>query len=165
MISAEAPMLFARASEIFIADLTARAFMSANNSKRRTIQRIDIAAAIGTSELFDFLVDIIPREEMDLIPKRSRGGSSNKQPKSSSRSGSVSRASSVQNHHEESQARQNSSHLPVDHKGKGKATEQDYTFHNGGYDSSREDGSSYQQTNDQSHHQDQYYPALHIPSS
>lgn len=63
MISAEAPILFSRACEIFIADLTCRAFMVAEENKRRTIQRSDIASAISRSELFDFLIDIVPRTE------------------------------------------------------------------------------------------------------
>ncbi|EPQ25678.1 uncharacterized protein PFL1_06750 [Pseudozyma flocculosa PF-1] len=63
MISAEAPILFARACEIFISDLTCRAFLIAEEHKRRTIQRSDIAGAIGRSDLFDFLIDIVPRHE------------------------------------------------------------------------------------------------------
>ncbi|CDS00860.1 related to CCAAT-binding transcription factor subunit aab-1 [Sporisorium scitamineum] len=63
MISAEAPILFARACEIFISDLTCRAFLIAEEHKRRTIQRSDIAGAIGRSDLFDFLIDIMPRHE------------------------------------------------------------------------------------------------------
>lgn len=64
MISAEAPILFSRACEIFISDLTCRAFMVAEENKRRTIQRSDIANAIARSDLFDFLIDIVPRTDM-----------------------------------------------------------------------------------------------------
>lgn len=72
MISAEAPILFSRACEsmcfvltpVFIADLTCRAFMIAEENKRRTIQRSDIANAIARSDLFDFLIDIVPRSDM-----------------------------------------------------------------------------------------------------
>lgn len=64
MISAEAPILFSRACEIFISDLTCRAFMVAEENKRRTIQRSDIANAIARSDLFDFLIDIVPRSDM-----------------------------------------------------------------------------------------------------
>ncbi|WFD05137.1 CCAAT- binding transcription factor component [Malassezia vespertilionis] len=64
MISAEAPILFSRACEIFISDLTCRAFMVAEENKRRTIQRSDIASAIARSDLFDFLIDIVPRSDM-----------------------------------------------------------------------------------------------------
>ncbi|PWN36971.1 histone-fold-containing protein [Meira miltonrushii] len=63
MISAEAPILFARACEIFIADLTCRSYMHATANKRRTVQRSDVVAAVAGSNLFDFLVDIVPRSE------------------------------------------------------------------------------------------------------
>ena len=61
MISAEAPILFARACEIFIADLTCRSYMHATSHRRRTVQRSDVVAAVAGSNVFDFLVDIIPR--------------------------------------------------------------------------------------------------------
>lgn len=48
---------------VFISDLTCRAFLIAEEHKRRTIQRSDIAGAIGRSDLFDFLIDIVPRHE------------------------------------------------------------------------------------------------------
>lgn len=65
MISAEAPVLFAKACEIFILDLSLRAWAhvehtSGSGPKRRTLQRNDIAQAIQNSELFDFLYQIIP---------------------------------------------------------------------------------------------------------
>jgi hypothetical protein len=65
MISAEAPILFAKACELFIMDITFRALLHTNLSKRKTLQRSDIAATIGNNEMFDFLIDIIPREETD----------------------------------------------------------------------------------------------------
>lgn len=82
MISAEAPILFARACEsetshacsrlaplsfnccsltVFIADLTCRSYLHASANRRRTIQRSDVVAAVGLSNIFDFLVDIVPR--------------------------------------------------------------------------------------------------------
>lgn len=63
MISAEAPILFAKAAEIFITELTMRAWIHAEENKRRTLQRSDIANAISRSDMFDFLIDIVPREE------------------------------------------------------------------------------------------------------
>lgn len=63
MISAEAPVLFAKASEMFILELTLRAWAHSEENKRRTLQRNDIAAAITRTDIFDFLVDIVPREE------------------------------------------------------------------------------------------------------
>lgn len=64
MISAEAPVLFAKACELFILELTLRSWMHTEENKRRTLQRNDIAGAISRGDIFDFLVDIVPREEM-----------------------------------------------------------------------------------------------------
>lgn len=63
MISAEAPILFAKGCDIFITELTMRAWIHAEESKRRTLQRSDIANALQKSDMFDFLIDIVPREE------------------------------------------------------------------------------------------------------
>lgn len=73
MISAEAPVLFAKACELFILDLSLRAWahvehsssqsQSAHGTKRRTLQRNDIAHAIQNSELFDFLYQIVPIQD------------------------------------------------------------------------------------------------------
>lgn len=64
MISAEAPVLFAKACEMFILELTLRSWMHAEENKRRTLQRNDVAAAITKTDIFDFLVDIVPREDL-----------------------------------------------------------------------------------------------------
>ncbi|XP_041973080.1 nuclear transcription factor Y subunit C-6 [Aricia agestis] len=64
MISAEAPVLFAKAAEIFIHELTLRAWAHTEDNKRRTLQRNDIAMAISKSDQFDFLIDIVPRHEV-----------------------------------------------------------------------------------------------------
>ncbi|CAO3622844.1 unnamed protein product [Mucor hiemalis] len=63
MISAEAPILFAKGCEIFITELTKRAWVHAEENKRRTLQRSDIATAISKTDMCDFLIDIVPREE------------------------------------------------------------------------------------------------------
>ncbi|CAH1286839.1 unnamed protein product [Chrysodeixis includens] len=64
MISAEAPVLFAKAAEIFIHELTLRAWSHTEDNKRRTLQRNDIAMAITKCDQFDFLIDIVPRHEV-----------------------------------------------------------------------------------------------------
>lgn len=64
MISAEAPVIFARACEMFILELTLRAWNHTEENKRRTLQKNDIAAAITRTDIFDFLVDIVPREDL-----------------------------------------------------------------------------------------------------
>jgi len=63
MISAEAPVLFAKACELFIVELTHRAWIHTEEGKRRTLQKNDIAQCIANTDIFDFLIDIIPREE------------------------------------------------------------------------------------------------------
>ncbi|KAJ5972666.1 CCAAT-binding factor complex subunit HapE [Penicillium vulpinum] len=70
MISAEAPILFAKGCDIFITELTMRAWIHAEDNKRRTLQRSDIAAALSKSDMFDFLIDIVPREEATSHAKR-----------------------------------------------------------------------------------------------
>ncbi|KAH0830108.1 histone-fold-containing protein [Lanmaoa asiatica] len=47
----------------FISEITARAFIIADSNKRRTLSRADIAKALAKSDQFDFLIDIVPREE------------------------------------------------------------------------------------------------------
>lgn len=70
MISAEAPILFAKGCDIFITELTMRAWIHAEENKRRTLQRSDIASALAKSDMFDFLIDIVPREEASAQAKR-----------------------------------------------------------------------------------------------
>lgn len=72
MISAEAPVLFSKACEMFILELTLRAWFQSEENKRRTLQRSDIAAAITSTDVFDFLVDIVPREETREVPDQAR---------------------------------------------------------------------------------------------
>ncbi len=65
MISAEAPVLFAKAAELFIRELTLRAWIHTERNRRRTLQRNDISMAVsyGDTDQFDFLIDIVPRDE------------------------------------------------------------------------------------------------------
>lgn len=48
---------------MFISELTCRAWLVAETSKRRTLQKADVANAIAHSDMFDFLIDIIPRDD------------------------------------------------------------------------------------------------------
>lgn len=66
MISAEAPVVFAKACEIFILELTLRAWMHTDECKRRTLQRNDVAVAISRADMYDFLIDIVPRDEAKI---------------------------------------------------------------------------------------------------
>ncbi|KAK3692691.1 histone-fold-containing protein [Podospora appendiculata] len=80
MISAEAPILFAKGCDIFITELTMRAWIHAEENKRRTLQRSDIASALAKSDMFDFLIDIVPREEAASHAKRATGQATSAQP-------------------------------------------------------------------------------------
>ena len=64
MISSEAPILFALACRLFITGLTHKAAFHARKQQRKTLQRNDVAKVISENEKFDFLLDVIPREEM-----------------------------------------------------------------------------------------------------
>lgn len=58
MVSADAPVLFTKACEIFILELTLRAWFHTEDSERRTLQRCDIARVVKLDGLLDFLVDL-----------------------------------------------------------------------------------------------------------
>lgn len=80
MISAEAPVLFAKACEMFILELTHRAWAQTEEAKRRTLQRSDISAAIQKTDIFDFLIDIVPRDDPKKEDVRPVGGVDAQQP-------------------------------------------------------------------------------------
>ncbi|KAA8530602.1 hypothetical protein F0562_005311 [Nyssa sinensis] len=63
MISADTPILFSKACELFILELTLRAWLHTEESRRRTLQRCDIARAIRHDDLLDFLVDFVQLDE------------------------------------------------------------------------------------------------------
>jgi hypothetical protein len=48
---------------VFISELTCRAWLIAESNKRRTLQKADVANAIAHSDMFDFLIDIVPRDD------------------------------------------------------------------------------------------------------
>jgi hypothetical protein len=57
------PSLHAADTIVFISELTCRAWLIAESNKRRTLQKSDVAAAIALSDMFDFLIDILPRDD------------------------------------------------------------------------------------------------------
>ncbi|MBY0378961.1 MAG: NFYB/HAP3 family transcription factor subunit, partial [Burkholderiales bacterium] len=73
MISTEAPLLFAKACELFIVELTLRAWANTEESKRKTLQRNDIAMAISKTDVYDFLIDIVPPEDLKVSKKADDG--------------------------------------------------------------------------------------------
>jgi nuclear transcription factor Y gamma len=74
MISQEAPVLFAKACEIFVKELTLRAWLHTEENKRKTLQRNDIAAAVSKTDPFDFLIDIVPRDDIKASAKKADDG-------------------------------------------------------------------------------------------
>ncbi|KAG9119575.1 hypothetical protein FRC07_005343 [Ceratobasidium sp. 392] len=57
---------------VFISEVTARAYLVAEQHKRRTLAKADVARALSKSDQFDFLIDIVPREEG--TKRSARGG-------------------------------------------------------------------------------------------
>ena len=62
MIGAEVPALFAQACEVFFVELTMRAWKATEDNNRKTLQRSDVSAAVSRTDVFDFLIDIVPKE-------------------------------------------------------------------------------------------------------
>ncbi|XP_047063450.1 nuclear transcription factor Y subunit C-3-like [Lolium rigidum] len=63
MISGEAPVVFSRACELFVAELTRAAWAATLDGKRRTVHREDVAQAVRDTDLFDFLVDVVKDDD------------------------------------------------------------------------------------------------------
>ncbi|KAL8486391.1 hypothetical protein ACS0TY_023180 [Phlomoides rotata] len=67
MVSTEAPILFKKACELFILELTIRSWLHAEENKWQTLQKNHIAAEITRTDIFDFLVDIVSRDEVAAL--------------------------------------------------------------------------------------------------
>ncbi|KAK7245822.1 hypothetical protein RIF29_40674 [Crotalaria pallida] len=65
MVSGEVPIFFAKACEMFISELTMKAWANTDENKRRTLQKEDIAAAIERTEVFDFLAHVVSNDDDD----------------------------------------------------------------------------------------------------
>ncbi|PHT87893.1 Nuclear transcription factor Y subunit C-4 [Capsicum annuum] len=63
-VSEETPMLMAKVCEMFIQELTLRSWFNTEENKRRMVQKKDVAKVIEQTELFDFLVDIVHKDEI-----------------------------------------------------------------------------------------------------
>lgn len=59
MISGEAPIVFSKACELFIEELTKRAWMTTVQAKKRTLHKEDVASAVINTDIFDFLVNLV----------------------------------------------------------------------------------------------------------
>lgn len=60
LISTDVPVLFARACELFITDLVQDSWRESN---RTNLAKVDICSAIQKVDKFDFLIDIVPRDD------------------------------------------------------------------------------------------------------
>jgi nuclear transcription factor Y gamma len=59
MISSDAPALLAKACELFLIEITHRAWIHADGKRRKTLQKEDIKSCISRTEIFDFLLDLV----------------------------------------------------------------------------------------------------------
>ncbi|KAF7810255.1 nuclear transcription factor Y subunit C-1-like [Senna tora] len=67
MISAEAPIAFAKACEFFIEEITKRSWVMATQSKRRTLLKDDVASALIATDVFDFLITLVSHSASPAI--------------------------------------------------------------------------------------------------
>lgn len=66
MISSEIPMLMSKACEIFIQELTFRAWMHAEKNNKSIVQPCDVAKVIMQTDTMNFLTEIIPNNLGDF---------------------------------------------------------------------------------------------------
>ena len=59
MISGEAPIVFSKACELFIEELTKRSWTMTMQGKRRTLLKDDVASAVMATDIFDFLLTLV----------------------------------------------------------------------------------------------------------
>ena len=59
MISAEAPIVFAKACELFILELSLRGYCYSEQVKRRQFTKEDVLQAIRKTDIFDFLAGVM----------------------------------------------------------------------------------------------------------
>lgn len=63
MISGEAPIVFSKACELFIQELTRRSWVLTLQGKRRILHKEDVASAVIATDLFDFLVSLVSDDD------------------------------------------------------------------------------------------------------
>lgn len=59
MISAEAPILFAKACEMFVLDLTTRCYAYSEHNKRAGLEREDVFQVLKETNVYDFLAEVL----------------------------------------------------------------------------------------------------------
>ena len=73
MIRAEAPVLFAKACELFILELTMRSFLFSEKIERRNLLKVDVNNAVQNTEIFDFLAAVLAEKEKNAANGASAG--------------------------------------------------------------------------------------------
>ncbi|KYQ90205.1 putative histone-like transcription factor [Tieghemostelium lacteum] len=63
-VASEVPVLFAKACEMIILEMSHRSWVQTEMHKRRTLQSVDITNGVSRSEMFDFLIDFLPKDEI-----------------------------------------------------------------------------------------------------
>ncbi|EQB60485.1 hypothetical protein NAPIS_ORF01950 [Vairimorpha apis BRL 01] len=67
MVASEVPIIFSLVAEKFVEELTLRSWINTEENKRRILQLNDISVAVKTSEMYDFLIYIIPRSDISSV--------------------------------------------------------------------------------------------------
>lgn len=62
MVSSDAPIIMSKACELFIVDLALRAQFFCKQGGRKILSKEDICKTISNMEMFDFLIDIVPKD-------------------------------------------------------------------------------------------------------
>ncbi|KAM0676951.1 hypothetical protein BDAP_002544 [Binucleata daphniae] len=65
MVANDVPILFSKVTEKFVEELTLRAWYNTEHNRRRILQRNDISAAAKTSDVFDFLIYVVPKAKFE----------------------------------------------------------------------------------------------------
>lgn len=76
MVAAEVPALFSLVTEVFVQELSFRAWMCTEDGIRKILQASDIGFAIKTSSMYDFLTYIVPSNSLSMKEERLNNGSS-----------------------------------------------------------------------------------------
>ena len=80
-VGSDGLVVMAKACELFILELALHAWHMTEENRRRTLMRLDVAQALGSNEMYDFLIDIVPREAADPPPPpKKTGGTSSSSP-------------------------------------------------------------------------------------
>ena len=70
MVSGVAPIVFSKACELFIEELTQRSWTVAMQRKKKTLHKEDVASAVIAPDIFDFLFNLVSdsKNPLDLAP-------------------------------------------------------------------------------------------------